>query len=257
MKAVILAGGRGTRKSEESHLRPKPMVEIGGRPMLWHIMKIYAHHGITDFVICLGYKGYVEKEYVAKFFLHASDIPVDLARNDIVFHEARAEPWRVTLVDTGETTNTAGRILRVRQYLDADQPFCMTYGDGVADIDVRAEVSFHKDRGRQATMTVVRPPARFGSANLAGDAVVSFEEKPPREGGVVNGGFFVVNPSVLDKIEGDHDSWENSVLKQLVAQEQLGAWRHNGFWQSMDTLRDRELLESLWATEQAPWKVWG
>lgn len=256
MKAVILAGGRGTRIVEESYLRPKPMIEIGGRPILWHILKSYAHHGITDFVICLGYRGYFVKEYFANYFLHASDITVDMAQNTTTYHTARAEPWRVTLVDTGEGTNTAGRILRVRNYLDPGEVFCMTYGDGLADVDISASIKFHKAHGRAATMTVVRPAARFGSANVVNDVVTAFAEKPQAQSGMINGGFFVLAPDVLDEIVNDESSWEHTVLPKLAAKSQLSAWQHNGFWQPMDTLREKELLEEFWATGRAPWKVW-
>ncbi len=256
MKAVILAGGRGTRIAEESYLRPKPMIEIGGRPILWNIMKIYAHHGITDFVICLGYKGYIVKEYFANYFLHASDITVDMSNNTTTYHTPRAEPWRVTLVDTGESTNTAGRILRVRGYLDAGESFCMTYGDGLADVDISAAVKFHKKQGRLATMTVVRPAARFGSAIVHDDMVAAFDEKPQAQSGMINGGFFVLEPDTLHEIANDESSWEYTVLPQLASKSQLSAWHHDGFWQPMDTLREKELLEELWVTGKAPWKVW-
>jgi glucose-1-phosphate cytidylyltransferase len=256
MKAVILAGGRGTRIAEESYLRPKPMIEVGGRPILWHIMKIYAYYGLTDFIICLGYKGYVIKEFFANYFLHASDITIDMSRNDIVYHTPRAEPWRVTLVDTGEATNTAGRILRISNHLDPDEPFCMTYGDGLANVDVRGSIAFHRDHGNLATMTVVRPAARFGNAILQGERVVAFDEKPQAQAGLINGGFFVLSFGVLDEISGDKTSWEYSVLPQLAVQNKLAAWQHEGFWQPMDTLREKELLEDMWQREEAPWKVW-
>jgi glucose-1-phosphate cytidylyltransferase len=232
------------------------MVEIGGRPILWHIMKIYAGHGITDFIICLGYRGYVIKEYFTNYFLHQSDITVDMASNAVTYHAARAEPWRVTLVDTGEATNTAGRVRRVRGYLDPNEPFCMTYGDGVADVDVTGEIAFHRDRGRLATMAVVRPAARFGSAIVENDIAVSFDEKPQAESGLINGGFFVLNPAVIDEIEGDETSWEYTVLVRLARKGQLAAWQHQGFWQPMDTLREKTHLEELWSTGRAPWKTW-
>lgn len=256
MKAVILAGGRGTRIIEESYLRPKPMIEIGGRPIIWHIMKIYAHHGITDFIICLGYKGYVIKEYFANYFLHGSDLTIDLARNEISYHNARTEPWRVTLIDTGDATNTGGRIRRVRDYLTPGEPFCMTYGDGLANIDIASTIAFHNKHQRLATMTVVRPPARFGSASIEDGIVTAFDEKPQAHSGIINGGFFVLNPAVVEEIDDDDSSWERSVLSRLVAKKQLAAWDHHGFWQPMDTLREKELLDELWNTGQAPWKIW-
>jgi len=256
MKCVILAGGRGTRIAEESHLRPKPMIEIGSRPILWHIMKHYSHHGVDDFVICLGYRGYMIKEYFANYFLHGSDVTVDLAANQITYHNCRSEPWRVTLVDTGESTLTGGRVLRASEYLDDSQPFFVTYGDGVSDIDLSAQLEFHRRHGRLATMTVVRPPARFGSAEVAGDAVVGFVEKPQASEGLINGGFFVFSPGVLDLIDGDETPLETTPLERLVAKDELRAWRHEGFWQPMDTLREKELLESLWNGGRAPWMVW-
>jgi glucose-1-phosphate cytidylyltransferase len=256
MKTVILAGGRGTRIAEESFLRPTPMIEIGGRPILWHIMKIYAHYGLTEFIVCLGYKGYVIKEYFANYFLHASDITIDMASNGITYHTARAEPWRVTLIDTGETTNTGGRILRVRDYLDPDESFCMTYGDGLADVDIAESIAFHRAHGELATMTTVRPQARFGSALVDNHKVVQFYEKPQAQSGVVNGGFFVLNPGVLPQISGDDSSWEHTVLPTLASRKQLAAWQHDRFWQPMDTLREKELLEELWDSGNAPWKVW-
>lgn len=256
MKCVILAGGRGTRISEESHLRPKPMIEIGSRPILWHIMKQYSAHGVNDFVICLGYRGYLVKEYFANYFLHGSDVTVDMTSNQISYHNSRSEPWRVTLVDTGETTLTGGRLLRVREHLPETEPFFVTYGDGVADIDIAAQLAFHRAHGRLATMTVVRPPARFGSAAVDGDAVVGFMEKAQASEGLINGGFFIFAAAVLDLIDGDETPLETTPLQRLVAKEQLQAWRHEGFWQPMDTLREKELLESLWADDRAPWKVW-
>ncbi len=256
MKVVILAGGRGTRISEESHLRPKPMIEIGGKPILWHIMKGYAQHGLVDFIICLGYRGYMIKEYFANYFLHGSDVTVDMETNQIEYHDVRSEPWRVTLVDTGETTLTGGRVLRVRRFLDSEEDFCLTYGDGLADIDVKAQVEFHRQKGRLVTMTVVRPPARFGRSVVEGGRVVSFEEKPQAAAGVINGGFFVLSPSAVDLIEGDETPWETTPLQKLVAMDQLSAWEHDGFWQPMDTLREKELLEELWSSGRAPWKTW-
>ncbi|MGI8983243.1 MAG: glucose-1-phosphate cytidylyltransferase [Acidimicrobiales bacterium] len=255
-QCVILAGGRGTRISEESHLRPKPMIEIGGHPILWHIMKTYGHYGVTDFVICLGYRGYMIKEYFYNYFLHGSDVTIDIATNTSTFHNSRSEPWRVTLVDTGESTLTGGRILRTRPYLRPDQPFFLTYGDGVANLDLEAELAFHRRHGRLATMTVVRPPARFGRTRLEDDRVVAFEEKPQAATGVINGGFFVLSPGALDLIDGDDTPWETTPIERLVAADELRAWRHNGFWQPMDTLREKELLEAFWDTGKAPWKVW-
>ena len=256
-KCVILAGGRGTRISEESHLRPKPMIEIGPRPILWHIMKGYAHHGVNDFVICLGYRGYMIKEYFVNYFLHSSDVTVDIATNTLTYHGNRSEPWRVTLVDSGESTLTGGRVLQAAPFLDPGEPFCLTYGDGLADVDIRAELEFHRQHGLLATMTVVRPPARFGLSFVdEGDRVVAFEEKPQASSGYINGGFFVVSPGALDFIDGDDTAWERAPLERLTEKGQLAAWRHEGFWQPMDTLRDKEFLESLWDADRAPWKVW-
>lgn len=259
MKLVILAGGLGTRIAEETHLRPKPMVEIGGRPILWHLMKIYAAHGITDFIVCCGYKGYVIKEYFANYGLHQADVSVDLARGELTFHRRQAEPWRVTLVDTGESTMTGGRLQCVRSYLD-DAPFCFTYGDGLADVNITAQLAFHQQHGRLATVTAVQPPGRYGRLDLDADpastAVHGFLEKPHGDGDWINGGFFVLHPSVLDRIEGDHTSWEQEPLTSLARDGELMAWRHTGFWQPMDTLRERQLLESSWQSGQAPWKCW-
>lgn len=255
MKAVILAGGMGTRISEESHLRPKPMIEIGGRPIVWHIMKIYAAHGINDFVICLGYKGYVIKEYFANYFLHMSDVTIDLTTNGMTVHQNSAEPWRVTLVDTGEGSMTGGRLKRVRGYL-SDEPFCFTYGDGVADVDIRELVEFHRRHQRLATLTAVQPPGRFGALNLSGSRVTSFVEKPHGDGGWINGGFFVLNAGVIDYIEDDSTVWERAPMEGLARDSQLEAYFHRGFWQPMDTLRDKAHLEDLWASGRAPWKVW-
>jgi glucose-1-phosphate cytidylyltransferase len=254
MKAVILAGGLGTRISEESHLRPKPMIEIGGWPILWHIMKGYSHHGIHDFVICLGYKGYVIKEYFANYFLHSSDVTFDMANNRMQVHQQHCEPWRVTLVDTGINTMTGGRLARVRPYL-GDETFCMTYGDGVSDLDIGATVAFHRRHGRQASITAIQPPGRYGALNIDGDSVYSFQEKPAGDGAWINGGFFVLEPSALDHIEGDATIWENQPLQRLAQDGQLMSYRHSGFWQAMDTLRDKNQLNELWATG-APWKVW-
>ncbi|MDJ0942196.1 MAG: glucose-1-phosphate cytidylyltransferase [Kiloniellales bacterium] len=256
MKTVILAGGLGSRLSEETTVKPKPMVDIGDRPILWHIMKIYDHFGLTDFMICLGHKGYVIKEYFANFVLHNSNVTIDVGNHDIEFHETAAEPWRVTLVDTGEQTMTGGRLRRMAPYLREDETFCMTYGDGVADVDIAALIDFHKDHGRLATMTVVRPPGRFGAAVLDGDQVERFAEKPRGDGGYINGGFFVLSTKVLDLIEGDDTVWERDPLEALAADGQLAAYRHHGFWLPMDTLRDKMVLEDLWQNDRAPWKLW-
>jgi glucose-1-phosphate cytidylyltransferase len=256
MKAVILAGGMGTRISEESHLRPKPMIEIGGKPILWHIMKIYSHHGISDFVICLGYRGYMIKEYFANYFLHNADVTIDASKNEIQYHTAKSEPWRVTLVDTGEQTMTGGRLKRVASYLTPGEPFCFTYGDGLANIDIAALVAFHKKHGKRATVTAVVPPGRYGALSIKGDQVQSFIEKPAGDDTVINGGFFVLQPSVIDRIESDATSWEAAPLQGLAAYKELMAFRHNGFWQPMDTLRDRLQLEQMWSSGKAPWKVW-
>ena len=256
MKAVILAGGLGTRISEETHLKPKPMVEIGGKPMLWHIMKLYSAHGVNDFVICCGYKGYLIKEYFANYFLHMSDVTFDMAEHRMEVHERHAEPWRVTLVDTGEDTQTGGRLRRVRSYLSADEAFCFTYGDGVADVDIHASIDFHHQHRKLATVTAVRPPGRFGALQLASDSVISFNEKPVGDGGLINGGFFVLSPTVLDLIAGDAEPWEAGPMAQLASTGQLMAYQHAGFWQPMDTLREKNLLEELWQSGQAPWKNW-
>lgn len=255
MKAVILAGGYGTRISEESHLRPKPMIEIGGKPILWHIMKIYSAAGINDFVVCLGYKGYVIKEYFANYFLHTSNVTFDMVQNRMEVHENKAEPWRVTLVDTGEETMTGGRLRRVRSYLGEDD-FCMTYGDGVSDIDMRELIAFHRAQSTLATVTAVQPPGRFGALNLDGRHVTSFEEKPHGDGGWINGGFFVVSRRALDYIDADHTVWEREPMERLARERELSAYLHRGFWHAMDTLRDKNYLESLWAGGQAPWKRW-
>ncbi len=256
MKAVILAGGLGTRLSEETVLRPKPMVEIGGRPMLWHIMKIYSHYGVNEFIICCGYKGYIIKEYFANYFLHMSDVTFDLQRNTMSVHGSVAEPWKVTLVDTGEGTGTGGRLKRVAGYLQDEDAFCMTYGDGVADVDIAALIAFHKAAGKQVTLTAVQPPSRFGALGLRGDAVTAFQEKPEGEGGWINGGFFVLSPKVLEAVSGDDDMFEREVMDTLVVQGQVEAFQHRGFWHAMDTLRDKNQLEDLWAKDAAPWKVW-
>lgn len=257
MKAVILAGGLGTRISEETHLKPKPMVEIGGHPILWHILKTYSYHGINDFVICCGYKGYVIKEYFANYFLHNSDVTFHMKDGHMDVHRQNAEPWRITLVDTGERTNTGGRLKRVATYLD-QEPFCFTYGDGLADVDLKALVAFHHRHGKQATVTAVQPPGRYGSLafDSGGDAVTGFMEKPQGDGGWINGGFFVLDPAVLERISGDSTSWELEPLRGLAQDGQLAAFRHHGFWQPMDTLRERNLLEELWRGGKAPWKRW-
>ena len=255
MKAVILAGGLGTRISEETHLKPKPMVEIGGKPILWHIMKIYSFYDVNDFVICCGYKGYVIKEYFANYFLHMSDVTFDLTSNKVEVHQNNSEPWRITLVDTGESTMTGGRLKRVREYLGSED-FCFTYGDGVSDVDIGALIAQHKSLGLKATLTAVQPPGRFGALNLDGKRITSFQEKPVGDGGWINGGFFVCSPSVIDLIDGDDTVWERAPLETLASQEQLGAYFHQGFWQPMDTLRDKSHLEALWAGGDAPWKCW-
>jgi glucose-1-phosphate cytidylyltransferase len=255
MKAVILAGGLGTRISEESHLKPKPMIEIGGKPILWHILKIYSAHGIDDFIICLGYKGYVIKEYFANYFLHMSDVTFDMRNNRMQIHNNHCEPWRVTLVDTGEASMTGGRLKRVRSYLN-DEAFCFTYGDGVSDVNIPALVAFHRQQGLLATMTAVQPPGRYGSLNLEGALIRRFEEKPRGDGGWINGGFFVLSPKVIDYIEGDETIWERGPLERLAAEGQLAAFKHTGFWYAMDTLRDKMKLEEFWQTGQAPWKIW-
>jgi len=256
MKAVILAGGLGTRISEETHLRPKPMIEIGGKPILWHIMKGYSAHGVNDFVICCGHKGYFIKEYFANYFLHMSDVTFDMEHNQIEVHQHKAEPWRVTLIDTGEETLTGGRLKRVADYVKNEDAFCFTYGDGVADIDITREIAFHRQHGKLATVTAVKPPGRFGALQVEGDKVVGFIEKPPGDGGFINGGFFVLSPKCIDLIAGDQSSWEGGPLAHLASENQLLAFEHNGFWQPMDTLREKNLLEELWASGNAPWKVW-
>ncbi|NHC07265.1 glucose-1-phosphate cytidylyltransferase [Azonexus fungiphilus] len=256
MKAVILAGGLGTRISEESHLKPKPMIEIGGKPIIWHIMKIYSAHGINDFVICLGYKGYVLKEYFANYFLHNSDVTFDLANNQIEVHERHCEPWRVTLVDTGEQTQTGGRLKRVRHFLPPGEPFCFTYGDGVADIDITAQIDFHRQHGLAATVCAVTPPGRFGALEIDGIQVNRFQEKPFGQGGLINGGYFVLQPAVIDLIDDDSQPWEAEPMHALARRGQLAAWMHQGFWQPMDTLRDKMQLEELWQSGHAPWKLW-
>ena len=256
MKAVILAGGLGTRLSEETSSRPKPMVEIGGKPILWHIMKMYSAHGIKDFVICLGYKGYIIKEYFANYFLHMSDVTFDMESNRMEVHHNAAEPWRVTLVDTGEATMTGGRLKRLKPYLENEDAFCFTYGDGVGDIDISETLKFHAEHGKLATMTATQPPGRFGVLGLEGNAIRSFHEKPLGDGGWINGGFFVLSPRVIDYIEKDDTIWERKPLEQLAAEGELMAYKHQGFWQPMDTLRDKQHLEELWQSGKAAWKKW-
>jgi glucose-1-phosphate cytidylyltransferase len=255
VKAVILAGGYGSRISEETHLKPKPMVTIGGKPILWHIMKIYSHYGIHDFVICLGYKGYVIKEFFANYFLHRSDVTIDLRENRVRVHQDSLEPWSVTLIDTGESTMTGGRLRRVREHV-GDGDFCFTYGDGVAALDIRALIALHRQQGRLATVTAVKPPGRFGALDVDGNRICRFEEKPPGEAGWVSGGFFVLSPGVFDYIEGDGSVWEQEPLQALAREGRLSAFRHEGFWRPMDTLRDRAYLENLWETGEAPWRIW-
>jgi glucose-1-phosphate cytidylyltransferase len=254
MKVVILAGGLGTRISEESHLRPKPMIEIGGKPILWHIMKMYSYYGLNDFVICLGYRGYFIKEYFANYFLHMSDVTFDMSENSMQVHQKHAEPWRVTLVDTGADTLTGGRLKRVRDYL-GDDSFCFTYGDGVSDLDIGGLIAFHRQHGKLATVTSIQPPGRYGALQIEGEAVLRFQEKPAGDGAWINGGFFVLDPAVIDLIEGDDTGWENTPLQRLADMNQLMAYRHGGFWQAMDTLRDKTQLEELWRTSP-PWKTW-
>ena len=255
MKAVILAGGLGTRISEETSVRPKPMVEIGGRPILWHILKIYSAHGINDFIICLGYKGYMVKEYFANYFLHMSDVTFDMASNAMHVHQKNAEPWRVTLVDTGEQTMTGGRLRRVREYLGSDD-FCMTYGDGVGDVDLTRLIAFHRASKTLATLTATQPPGRFGALDFSGDLIRSFKEKPQGDSSWINGGYFVLSPKVIDYISDDDTVWEREPMERLAHENQLSAFRHQGFWQPMDTLRDKLQLEALWQSGRAPWKTW-
>lgn len=256
MKAVILAGGLGSRLGEETSVRPKPMVEVGGMPILWHIMKIYAAGGVSDFIVCLGYKGYVIKEYFANYFLHTSDVTIDLSNNKLEVHRSRCEPWRITMVETGAPTMTGGRLRAIRPYLTEGVPFCFTYGDGVADIDIAALIAFHRDHGKRATITSVAPPGRFGALEFEGDLVRSFREKPAGDGGQINGGFFVADPSVLDLIDGPETVWEREPLERLASDGDLVAFRHTGFWQPMDTLRDKLYLDDLWSRGNAPWRVW-
>jgi glucose-1-phosphate cytidylyltransferase len=256
VKAVLLAGGLGTRISEETHLKPKPMIEIGGRPILWHIMKIYSTHGVNDFIICCGYKGYIIKEYFANYFLHMSDVTFDMEGNRMEVHRKMVEPWRVTLVDTGEETLTGGRLKRVAEFLKDEEVFCFTYGDGVADIDITAQLAFHRSHGKLATITAVQPPGRYGALQVEGDAVRGFAEKPRGDGGLINGGFFVLSPHCIRHIAGDNTAWEAEPLTRLAAADELRAFVHSGFWQPMDTLREKNLLEGLWAQGLAPWKIW-
>ena len=255
MQAVILAGGLGTRLGEETSVRPKPMIEIGGMPIIWHIMKIYSAHGVNDFIVCLGYKGYLIKEYFANYFLHTADVTIDLANNSIDVHQKRSEPWKITLVDTGAETMTGGRLKAIASYLKPDEPFCLTYGDGLSSIDITALIEFHRAHGKQATISAVAPPGRFGALEFDGDRVHNFREKPDGDGALINGGFFVANPSVIDLIDGPDTLWEREPLERLAAAGELMAFRHDGFWQPMDTLRDKVALEEYWRTG-APWKCW-
>ena len=256
MKAVILAGGLGTRISEETHLKPKPMIEVGGRPILWHILKMYSSHGINDFIVCCGYKGYVIKEYFANYFLHMSDVTFDMEDNRMIVHKKNAESWKVTLVDTGDKTMTGGRLKRVSEYVKDESAFCFTYGDGLSDVDISASIKFHETQGRLATVTAVQPPGRYGALEIDGTNVLGFSEKPRGDGGLINGGFFVLSPKCLDLIQGDDISWEAAPLTSLAEQKQLTVFKHNGFWQPMDTLREKNLLENLWNEGKAPWKSW-
>jgi len=255
VKAVILAGGMGTRISEETSVRPKPMVEIGGKPILWHIMKIYSAYGINDFIICLGYKGYMIKEYFANYFLHMSDVTFSMAENKMEVHQKNVEPWCVTLLDTGENTMTGGRLRRVKEYLGSDD-FCLTYGDGVGDVDITRLIEFHRQRGTLATLTATQPPGRFGALHLDGSRITTFVEKPGGDGAWINGGFFVLSPRVIEYIEGDHTVWEREPMERLAQKGEMSAYLHKGFWQPMDTLRDKNQLEELWASGKAPWKIW-
>ena len=256
MKAVILAGGLGTRLSEETHLRPKPMVEIGGKPILWHIMKIYSHYGVNDFIICCGYKGYVIKEYFTNYSLHQSDITIDFEKEKTIVHEKRTEPWKITLVDTGQNTQTGGRLRRVKHFLNRDEPFCFTYGDGLTDVKIDDVIAFHKKHDKEATLLAAVPPARFGAIELKDNQVIKFQEKPIGEGGLINGGFFVLNPSCIELIPDDDCIWEEEPLKSLALSNNLMAYKHRGFWRAMDTLRDKDYLEMLWNQGKAPWKKW-
>jgi len=256
MKTVILAGGFGTRISEETHLKPKPMIEIGGRPILWHIMKMYSAHGVNEFIICCGYKGYVIKEYFANYFLHMSDVTFDMSNNKMEVHQKKAEPWKVTLIDTGDHTLTGGRLKRVSQYLQDEKEFFFTYGDGVSDLDITAALKFHREHGKIATITAVQPPGRYGALKLSNDVVTGFTEKPRGDGGLINGGFFILSPKAIDLIEGDQTSWEGKPLAKLAEMNEMMAFEHKGFWRPMDTLRDKVQLEEIWDSGSAPWKVW-
>ena len=256
MKAVILAGGLGTRISEETHLKPKPMIEIGGKPILWHILKLYSAHGVNDFVICCGYRGYVIKEYFANYFLHMSDVTFDMQTNRMEVHEKKSEPWRVTLVDTGDETCTGGRLKRVAKHVEDEEAFCFTYGDGLADVDIGKLIAFHKSHGKKATVTAVQPPGRFGAIEKSGEQVTGFIEKPRGDGGLINGGFFVLSPTCIDLIDGDETSWEGPPISKLAADGEVMAFDHHGFWQPMDTLREKNYLEELWNLGRAPWRVW-
>jgi glucose-1-phosphate cytidylyltransferase len=255
MKVVILAGGLGTRISEETHMRPKPMVEIGGKPILWHIMKTYSHYGLNDFIICCGFKGYVIKEYFANYFLHMSDVTFDMETNEMKVHQRKAEPWRVTLVDTGQDTMTGGRLKRVREYL-GDDDFCFTYGDGVSSVNIRKLIAFHEQNNTMATVTATQPPGRFGALDMENNRIRRFEEKPQGDGNWINGGYFVLSPKVIDCVEGDSTVWEKAPLEHLAQEGELSAFRHKGFWQPVDTMRDKNMLQDLWDTGEAPWKVW-
>ncbi len=256
MKAVILAGGLGTRLSEETQLKPKPMVEIGGKPILWHIMKIYSHFGVNEFIVCCGYKGYMIKEYFANYFLHQSDVTFNMGDNSMEIHRQRAEPWKVTLVDTGEDTMTGGRLRRVRDYLKDEESFCFTYGDGLGNIDIKSSIEFHKKHGKLATLTATFPPGRFGAIDIVNNKVINFKEKPKGDGAMVNGGFFILSPKVLNLLEGDYTIWEEEPLSNLANAGELMAYKHEGFWLPMDTLRDKQKLQELWETGSAPWKFW-
>ena len=256
MKAVILAGGLGTRISEETHTKPKPMIEVGGKPILWHIMKMYSAHGVNDFIICCGYKGYLIKEYFANYFLHMSDVTFDMLDNKMIVHHQKAEAWKVTLVDTGETTMTGGRLRRVKEYIKDEESFCFTYGDGVSDIDISASIKFHKESGKLATVTAVQPPGRYGALEIIDNEVTGFMEKPSGDGGLINGGFFVLSPKCINLIEDDSVSWESEPLQYLTNNNEMAAFEHQGFWQPMDTLREKNLLEDLWESGNAPWRIW-
>lgn len=256
MKAVILAGGLGTRLSEETTLKPKPMVEVGGKPILWHIMKIYSFYGVNDFIICCGYKGYIIKEYFANYFLHQSDVTFDMHTNEMIVHKKRAEPWRITLIDTGEDTMTGGRLKRVEDYVKDEEAFCFTYGDGIGNVNIKELIDFHKDHGKQATLTATYPPGRFGAIDIANSQILSFTEKPKGDGAMINGGFFVLSPKVIERIKDDSTVWEQTPLMDLAKNGELMAFKHEGFWLPMDTLRDKQKLQELWESGKAPWKIW-